>query len=186
MPDDLSDEAQLPIDDEIEAVLRERDASRLDRSRRTLLGLMRALARVRARKQARADWFEMVVREAAAAGASDTQAEDWLSASIEAIAPDFLLEGSKHVDVPGAGRIQYRDTPAGLRIADAEAFMASLGADERARLVEQRPHLLTTEAKKYAEAVMAESAEILPGVERTEAQRTATMYPSQSEKRQQQ
>lgn len=100
-----------------------------------------------------------------------------LKGQIELLAADFLVGNSKHVDLAGLGRIQFRDTPAGVRIADAEAFMASLGADERARLVEQRPHLLTTEAKKYAEAVMAESAEILPGVERTEAQRTATLHP---------
>ena len=98
-----------------------------------------------------------------------------LKGQIELLAADFLVGDSKHVDLAGLGRVQYRDTPAGLRIADADAFMAVLGSDERALLVEQRDHLRTAEAKKYAEVVMQESGEMLVGVERTEATRSASI-----------
>lgn len=177
----------LPIDDELEAILAARDASRLDRSRRTLFGLMRALARVRAQMVERRSWANMVAEELNSGLTADIETEKWLESSIEAIAPDFLLEGSKHVDVPGTGRVQFTDRKAGLWIADADAFMASLGADKRELMVEMRPHLLTNEAKKYAEAVLQESAEVLPGVERTEAHRDAsiTLTPSLPERRQQ-
>lgn len=175
-----------PIDDELEAILAARDASRLDRSRRTLFGLMRALARVRASKRDRGEWVMTVINEANAASEKDMATETFLVANIEAIAPDFLLEGSKHVDVPGAGRIQFTDRKAGLRIADADAFIAGLGADERALLVEQRDHLRTTEAKTYAANVLQESGELIPGTERTEARRDSTISTtSLSERRQQ-
>ena len=98
-----------------------------------------------------------------------------LKGQIELLAEDFLVGDSKHVDLAGLARIQFRSTEAGLRIADADALIASLGADERALLVETRDHLLTTEAKKYAEKVLEESGEVLPGVIRTEAQRSASI-----------
>lgn len=119
-------------------------------------------------------------RRAAEMESSETLARlgarrDDLKGQIEALAADFLVGDSKHVDLPGIGRVQFTDRQPSLRITDHEAFMGALGADERARLVEQKPHINIIEAKKYAETVLAETGEVLPGTERSEARRDAAI-----------
>lgn len=177
----------LPIDDELEAILAARDASRLDRSRRTLFGLMRAAAREQASAVDAETWGETVADEVRARVARAKERFDWIEAQIKILAPDFLLEKSKHVDIPGAGRVQFKDYEPSLRVSDPDAFIASLGADERKLLVEQRDHLRTNEAKTYATNVLQESGEVIPGIERIPAHRESniTFTPSLPERRQQ-
>lgn len=98
-----------------------------------------------------------------------------LKGQIELLAADFLVGDSKHVDLAGLARIQFRSTEAGLRIADPEAFMASLAGDERALLIEHREVLITNAAKAYAANVLQESGELIAGTERTEATRSASI-----------
>lgn len=170
MPDDLSDEAA---------------------SRRQLYAMLRDLRQVDAEIAEQQRWVTVAIEEAQVTVARlrvrKTDLEDRIASEGEM----FLVGDSKHVDIPGMGRIQYVDHQAALRIADDKAFIAALGADERARLVEQRDHLKTNEAKAYADTVLKDGdGELIPGVERVPARREHSINltastPSQSEKRQQ-
>lgn len=145
-------------------------------SRRAMFGMLRQARMIKAQLDADEHWLAMQRGEVERKNESAKRSLAFLESQVQALAESLLIPGSKHVDVPGAGRIQYRDYKAGVRIADADSFMESLGPDERASLIEMRPHLKTTEAKKYVEAVLeTEDGELLPGTERVEARRTATI-----------
>lgn len=148
--------------------------------RRQLYAMLRDLRQVEAEIAEQQKWIVVAMEDAQATVARLQARKADLEAQIGSEGELFLVGDSKHVDIPGMGRIQYRDYDPTLRIADDKAFIAALGADERARLVEKRDHLLTNEAKAYAAVVMAGSSEILPGVERIPARRehTITVRPA--------
>lgn len=167
---DELDEAQAVAAEQMEDVTEERR----ERDRRALYAMTRDYLQLVAELREDEQWFE-VAREDYSARTDRKRARlHDLMLDIEGLAALFLVGDSKHVDLAGLGRIQFRDTAAGLRIADADAFMAALGPDERALLVETRDHLRTTEAKAYASKVL-ETGEIIPGVERTEATRSSSI-----------
>lgn len=117
-------------------------------------------------------WLDAVDRSAAERTAVARSQSKELSEEIERLARLLVPRDEhgkptrKHEDIPGLGRVKWVKRSAGMRIVDAEAFMGSLGADERARLVEQRPHLRTNDAKQYALEVMQATGEVVAGVER--------------------
>lgn len=175
---------RLPVDDEIAAALSEEGDFVVYRilemwardQRRTFFGMLRQAKRIRDALEADATWHAMIESELARKNEGNVRSLAFLEAQIETLAEQLLTEDSKHVDVPGAGRVQYRDYAAAIRIADPDAFIAALDADERARLVETVEKLKTNDAKKYQEEVLkTEGGTLLPGVEEVPARRTATI-----------
>ena len=140
-----------------------------------LVGLMRAAGELSDEIESLREYLASVQREVEATVSGKASRLAWLEQQIKATAEPLLTGKSKNVDLPGVGRVQYRDYSEALRIADAEAYIAGLAADERARLVEMRPHLKTVAAKAYAATVLADHGEVMPGVEVIEAHRTATV-----------
>lgn len=100
---------------------------------------------------------------------------DQASESAARLAEPLLPRGSKHVDIPGLGRVQFRDYQAGVRVADPRALLQWAVDAERTDLYERVPRLLAGEAKKAADAALASDGELLPGVERVEARRVPTV-----------
>lgn len=142
----------------------------------TVAGMMRAARRISAELDRSALYLTRLEAEISRRNASKVRQYEFLCELIREYGESLLLPGSKHVDVPGVGRIQYRDIKESLSIKDHDAFMGALDADEKARLVEMRPHLKTNEAKQYQQAVLeTEGGQLLPGVERVEARRTASI-----------
>jgi len=177
----------LPVDDQIadaisafargddDIAVSTVDQLSADDRRRTLFGMMRAAGELDAEIAALEAYRRIVDAEIAATVSGKTNRKAWLEEQIKRTAEPLLTGKSKNVDMPGAGRVQYRDYGETLSIADPEAYIAALDADERERLVELRPHLKTNDAKQYAATVLAEHGEVMPGVERIPARRTATV-----------
>lgn len=193
----MTADIRLPVDDEIEQIARtasmvgavdEDDARAMEDdareqlrqhwerdSRRTLAGMLRTARRIRAELDEDAKYLAMIAAEIERKNAGKRGSLAFLEQQAQALGEQLLVVGSKHVDVPGAGRLQFTDRKAGVRIADPLAFIAALDADTRPSLIEIVEKLKTNDAKKYAEAVLQQDGELLPGVERVEAQRTATI-----------
>lgn len=148
---------------------------------RTVFGMLRQIARIDADLAAGDRWVAMMVEEEARRAAPLQAKRSFLEEQVKRIAQPLIPAGRKSVDVPGVGRIQYVDRKASFRIVDEPGFIAALGADERARLVEMRPKLRTNEAKAYVEEVVTSTGEQLPGVEIIPARRTATLNLDQME-----
>lgn len=182
----MTAEVQFDIDQEIADVLErvasdappeqsELDAIWLADSRRTAFGMMRALAAAQRVIDDHETYLAMVEDETRRAIAPMLQRAAWLKAQLIPLCELLLPPGTKHVDFPAVGRAQFRDYQASLRIDDPDAFIAALGAEERARLVEMKPKLLTVPAKAYAQQVLDDHGELMPGVERVEAHREASI-----------
>lgn len=157
-------------------------------SRRQLYAMLRDLRQVDAEIAEQQRWVTVAIEEAQATVARLRARKADLEERIASEGEMFLVGDSKHVDIPGMGRIQYRDYDPTLRIADPQAFMDALNADERALLVQQRDTLKTNEAKAYADTVLhGGDAVILPGVEIVPPRRehSINLTPSLPERRQQ-
>ena len=188
-------DVELPIDARIDAILwagvsldfdsAESEARAMldelsaEDRRRTVFGMLRAASALHAEISELTEYLARVQAEVQQSTMPKKQRLVWLEEQIKRTAEPLLTGKTKNVDMPGAGRVQYRDYSEALRVADAEAFIAALDADERERLVELRPHLKTLDAKQYAATVLAEHGEVMPGVERVEAHRTATISYTQ-------
>ena len=181
---------RLPVDAEVDELLErvtesgdeitpeqraELDAILLSDSRRMAFGMMRAAAQLKAEIQDRRAWVAMIAAEVERDLAPRIRSLEWVEGQIEDVGEVLLVGKSKTVTIPGLGKIAYFDHQAWLSIADDEAFMGALSADERAVLIEQRPHLKRNDAKAYAQRVHESTGALLPGVERIEAQRTASI-----------
>lgn len=182
--------SRLPVDAEVDELIErmtetgdeitpeqraELDAMVLSDSRRMAYGMMRAAAQLKAEIQDRRQWLSMISTEVERELATKIRSLEWLEVQLEDVGEVLLVGKSKTVTIPGLGKIAYSDHQARLSIADDEAFMDALGADERAVLIEQRPHIKRNDAKAYAQRVLEETGALLPGVERIEAQRTASI-----------
>lgn len=132
-----------------------------------LFGLMRQRAEKMRALNDKAAWLQVIQEEHARETAPLRREIAHLEEQIKAEAVRAIPEGKKSVDVPGYGRIQYRDYQGGVRIVDPEAFIKWAKAAERTDLYE----VVTTERLKRAEATKAASdalaayGEQLPGVE---------------------
>ena len=174
---------RLPIEEEIAALMDAADEPDPalfqglieDDARRTLVGLLRALRREQTAVEDARAWARTVYDEVERANAPRLRTVAFLEEQVARVAEGLIPAGRKSVDVPGIARIQYRDLKDDVRIAEPESFIDALGADERERLVEMRPHLKTNEAKAYARTVIEESGELMPGIERVEARRTTAI-----------
>lgn len=182
----MTTEMRLPVDDEIERILAqvsagepfiqaELDAVWLADARRSLFGMMRAARRLLDECEEQREYCAMIQAEVERTLAPKMQSFRFLEQQIKQLAEVLLVGKAKHVDVPGAGRIQYRDHRETLRIEDDAAFISALSADERHVLVEDRPHLKRDDAKAYAAQVLGDTGQILPGVERVEAYRSSAI-----------
>lgn len=184
----MTTEIRLPIDDQIGAIVEAAqefgnedgasaaiDELSAEDRRRTLFGMLRAAGALENEIRELTEYLARVQAEVQQAALPKKQRLAWLEEQIKRTAEPLLTGKTKNVDMPGAGRVQYRDYSEALRVADAEAFIAALDADERERLVELRPHLKTLDAKQYAATVLADHGEVMPGVERVEAHRTASI-----------
>lgn len=159
-----------------DGIARERlDALTTEDRRRALYGLLRAAGELSEEIAAIEAYRRIVLAEIDATLSGKSIRLEWLETQIKATAEPLLAGKAKLVDMPGAGRVQFRDYEASLRIADPDAYIESLDADERERLVEMVQKLKTNDAKAYAATVLADHGEIMPGVERIEARRTATI-----------
>lgn len=164
-------DVNLPIDGEIEEAAFTQDEGAVRRlwdedARRGLFGMLRQARALQQQLDESARYLAMIVTEVADNDALKRQALLFLKEQIEVLGRDLLVGSSKHVDVPGAGRVQYRTRAESMRIIDEKAFMSALGADERALMVESVDVLRTNEAKAYAKATLEETGELLPGVAR--------------------
>ena len=180
----MTTDMHLPVDEEIAEVVRlldidsESAQARLLTAgdvRRTLFGLMRHAEAILAEFEEQDLQLRMIQDEVDRARHPKLRALHFLEEQIKALAEPLLAGKSKHVDIVGAGRVQFRDYQAGVRIEDPETFISALGADERERLVEMRPHLRTGDAKAYAATVLADHGEIIPGAAHVEAHREASI-----------
>lgn len=178
--------SQLPIDTEFDEMIdgfapwappfAEVGALLGDDVRRSVYGLMRAVQQRRAEIDDRAAWLAMITEEVRRDTEPKRRQIAWLETQIKALAEQLLVGKSKTVTVPGVGDVAYVDHSESLAITDDEAFIAALeGREERAALVEDRPHLKRNDAKKYAAEVL-KTGEIMPGVERVAAHRTSTVH----------
>lgn len=188
----MTTDVRFPIDDQINAILlaasehdNESGASAAidelstEDRRRTVFGMLRAAGALVDEIKALTDYEARIHAEVARAADPKKRQLAWLEEQIKRVAEPLLTGKAKNVDMPGAGRVQFRDYAETLRVADDEAYIAALDADERERLVELRPHLKTVDAKQYAATVLAEHGELMPGMERIEARRTASISYSQ-------
>ena len=119
-----------------------------------------AKADLEQRKQRAAEYMEQVQKEIEADLAADEAHVERLRASMLT----FLTEhnGGTKFNVPGIGTATTT-TRTSVRIADQEAFLASLPPEERDPLFELK--LSTSRAKAAAKAAFEEDGEQLPGVE---------------------
>lgn len=161
-------------DGEVEPITETLDELWAQDAKRTLFGMMALGKRLRGDIEERNAWLATVREEVTQGIALDAEKLAFLEEQIERLASGLLVGKSQHVDVPGMGRVQYRSFGATVKIADPEAFMSALNAEDREALVEMRPHLRTTDAKKWALDEIKAGA--LPeGVERVEARTTGTV-----------
>lgn len=131
------------------------------------------LRQLRAVEEAQADadaWLEAAQADHAEGTAQREAAKADLHRQIEQIAADLRTPGSEHVDVPGIGRIQFRTTKPGLRVADAAEALKWVEEHEYdafIRIVPEKRELDVSEFRKFAASVLASDADLLPGVEET-------------------
>ena len=164
---------RLPIEEEIAALMDAADEPDPalfqglieDDARRTLVGLLRALRREQTAVEDARAWARTVYDEVERANAPRLRTVAFLEEQVARVAEGLIPAGRKSVDVPGIARVQFTDRAGYLRIADAEAFVEALGADERERLVEWAPKVKGAEAKQYATEVQETTGETLPGTE---------------------
>ena len=119
-----------------------------------------AKADLEQRKERAAKYLEQIQKEIEADLAADEAHVERLRASMLT----FLTEhnGGKKFNVPGIGTATTT-TRTNIKIADQEAFLASLPPEERDPLFELK--LSNSRAKAAAKAAFEEDGEQLPGVE---------------------
>lgn len=159
------------------ALMRIREQGERD-VRRAIYGLLRQIDRVDAEQHDADEWLRVVVNEMQAKAEKRKRARGFLEEQAAGLAETLLRPGGpKNVDVPGAGRIQFRDLGATVRIADPGAFIAWAKEHERGDLYDavMVEKLKTTEAKRAAEHLAYSEGEELPGVELIPARRTASI-----------
>ncbi len=144
-------------------------------SRRVMFGMASAAQRMRQEMAADAAYLRMIADEIDHKNASRRTQAAWLEAQVTKVAETLLPEGSKHVDMPGIGRVQFTNRKRTVRIDDPEAFIAWARENERAELYEERTVLLTNEAKRVAKVTLLEGGVLLPGVEDVPAERTSVL-----------
>ena len=143
--------------------------------RKALFSLMRMRAELQRKLNDKAAWIQVIQEEHARETEPMRQELSHLEEQIKATGVRLIPPDQKFVDVPGYGRVQYRNYKAAIRISDPEAFIAWAKEVERTDLYE----VVTTEklnraaATKVAGAVLTDDGEQLPGVEVQLARREA-------------
>lgn len=184
----MAEVTSLPIDEEIDDIVsrfsgdeltedqrRELDQLLLSDARRVAFGMMRRARQRRAEVVDLQSHLAMVSQEVQRAIEPKMREVEWLERQLEDIGEVLLVGKSKTVTLPGAGRIAYADHQPKMVIEDDETFIAALDREERAVLVEDRPHLRRNDAKAYAQRVLEATGEVVPGAIRVPGQRTASI-----------
>jgi NACalpha-BTF3-like transcription factor len=143
-----------------------------DANRRVVVMALRQLARLEAEGAEANAWMNSVMAVFNDECKERITEKDRLAALVEEITKEMLPEGSKHVDIPGIARVQFKTTDEYLRVADPKAFTEWARGSEEEGLLEFIPASykpITAEAKKFAEKALAETGEVLPGMERVPA-----------------
>lgn len=144
--------------------------------RRDLLMLLRELRQLRAADVEADAWMNAVKAEFSEASNKRASRAFEVEGLIEQIAPQWRVGDSEHIDIPGYGRIQFRTTKAGVKVADPAAALAWAKEQERTEL--WRPGKPTADAldtnayKKAAADALANEGVLLPGTETTPEETT--------------
>lgn len=154
--------------------VRDAEAQR-DEDSRILLSLMRQRQQMMREIAERDRWMRIVMdeydRETAPMKVALGNVEEQIKATAERLIPD----GKKSVDVPGHGRVQFRDYAESVRIGNPDAMLEWAREVERDDLYEtvQTYKLDRTAAVALAKQALASAGEVLPGVEVRPARREA-------------
>jgi hypothetical protein len=165
----------LPVEDEVWGLADEHDliAEWHRDPRRLLVGMLAHIRRLNAEMAEDEAFLQTIVEELHRKNSPKKMRAQWLEEQVKALAESLLPEGSKHVDVPGIGRIQYSDKRTAVKVEDADRLLKWAKEHERRDLYESREHLLTNDAKKVALEALLTDGELLPGVMEVPAHKAA-------------
>jgi hypothetical protein len=141
--------------------------------RRMLIGMLAHIRRLNAEMAEDEAFLQTIVEELHRKNSPKKMRAQWLEEQVKALAESLLPEGSKHVDVPGIGRVQYSDKRTAVKVEDADRLLKWAKEHERRDLYESREHLLTNDAKKVALEALLTDGELLPGVMEVPAHKAA-------------
>jgi len=139
-----------------------------DTNRRVVVMALRQLARLEAEQDDQNAWYQTVYEAYSTETSHRREQRERLTAVVEEIAKEMLPPDSQHVDIPGMARIQFKTTAKYLRVADPIAVAGWAAAIEEPGLLEHIPATdkpITTAVKAFAERTLAETGEVLAGME---------------------
>ena len=135
-----------------------------------LFGVLRNMKYEQAQRAQIAEYLRVVKGECEVAIGLIDRRLDELTERARGMAELLTPEGSKHIDLPGLGRIQFRDYQPGYTVADADVLLKWAVEHEREELFEYRPVL-----DKKSSLELAREGEELPGIDPTAAHRTMSI-----------